>query len=116
MDRGQTDHITSWLSAWKSTARMEFNDHHWPRSLSASSSCLEDIFSGCEITAYQRTFSGQNTVCQGILIFAWTKCQDKTLANSNKNYWKLIIISIITRILAQCPDNSICVHENFIKP
>ena len=35
----------------------------------------------CEITACQRTFSGQNAVCQGILIFAWTKCLDKVLAN-----------------------------------
>ena len=39
---------------------------------------------GCKITACQRTFPDKNTVCQGIVIFAWTKCLDKVSGKLNQ--------------------------------
>ena len=71
----------------------------------------------CEITACQRTFSGQKRCLSGHTDICMDKMSGQSFGNLKiKSYWKLITTYVITRILTLCPGNSIYVHAKFIMP
>ena len=74
------------------------------------------VILGCKITACQMTFSGQTHCLSGHTDICMEKISGQSFSKLKSNYWKLMIVCIMTRILALCPDNSINIHGNFIMP
>ena len=69
---------------------------------------------GYKITACQRTFSREKHCLSGHTDIHMEKMSGQSF--SRLKLVKLMIISVIIRILALCPDNSIYFHGNFIMP